>query len=141
MSFSVGYRIKVVRGNLGVGEFADALGVNRKTVSRWEADEVLPDGLSLLALKRCFDCDPGWLLTGDGMKPLLDSSEQVLLENFRRCNPTAKMNLIQTSALLAAGLSDSNPAEKKQKARVIQNIDSPAGQVAGRDIVNSPRKK
>lgn len=106
MSFSVGSRIKSVRGKLGVGEFAEVLGLNRKTVTRWEADEVLPDGLSLLALKRCFDCDPGWLLTGDGSKPLLDSSEQVLLENFRRCNPTAKVNLIQTSSLLAAGFGD-----------------------------------
>lgn len=58
-------RLREVRGSLGVGEFAQEIGVNRKTVTRWENGDAVPDGDSLLALRRQFSVDPVWLLLGD----------------------------------------------------------------------------
>src|ERR1700751_1137340 len=91
----IGDRIKQVRGTIGVGEFATILGVNRKTLTRWEASEVLPDGPSLLALMSHFNADPIWILTGKGIAPALEAAEQVLLDNYRRCTPQARANLVQ----------------------------------------------
>ena len=34
----------------------------------------------------------------------VDPVEQVLLDSYRRCKPEARVNLIQTAALLAAGM-------------------------------------
>lgn len=86
MSKTTGNRIAMIRGTRGVGEFADALGVNRKTVTRWEADEALPDGVSLIALKEEFGADPGWVLTGKGEAPTdstLSADERELIALFR----------------------------------------------------------
>lgn len=58
-------RLREVRGSLGVGEFAQEIGVNRKTVTRWENGDAVPDGDSLLALQRVFSVDAVWLLLGE----------------------------------------------------------------------------
>jgi hypothetical protein len=42
---------------------------------------------------------------------LLPADERVLVDAYRRCNPEAKRNLIQTAALLSAGLPGA-PARK-----------------------------
>jgi transcriptional regulator with XRE-family HTH domain len=68
-------RLRSVRGALGVGEFAEELGVNRKTVTRWENGDAVPDGDSLLALQQVFSVDPAWLLLGepaDGWRAQVD---------------------------------------------------------------------
>lgn len=65
MSDSVGSRIALVRGEMKIGVFADRLGVNRKTITRWEANEALPDGSSLMALHAQFGTSPTWVLLGD----------------------------------------------------------------------------
>lgn len=80
----VGERIKVCRGALTQAAFADRLGVARKTVTRWESGEVLPDGASLLALLREFAVDPAYLLMGRQEAPaMLTKEEQHLLVLFR----------------------------------------------------------
>ena len=105
MSQTVGERISKVRGNLGVGEFADVLGVNRKTVTRWEANETLPDGASLLALMEHFGVDPRWLLKGEGgersAQPTLTPDEAALLDNYRHAGDEGRRALKATSAALA----------------------------------------
>lgn len=86
MGQTIGQRIRAIRRGLGVGEFANALGINRKTVTRWEADQALPDGASLLALNEKFGADPGWVLVGDGEGPdlnTLTAEERRLIELFR----------------------------------------------------------
>lgn len=137
MSQSIGDRIKKVRGTLGVGEFAEVLGVNRKTVTRWEADDALPDGGSLLALLQHFSANPGWVLTGDGGAPALEAAEQLLVENYRRCTGPAKANLVQTSALLAAGLGEAEASKPSQHIEGAMQIfhKAPRGNVIGRDLI------
>lgn len=101
-----GARIRELRGALSQAEFAERIGVDRKTVVRWEAGERLPDGKSLLALMEVFGGSASYLLTGsEGGAKLADASEQVLIDSYRRCNADAKRNLIQTAALLSAGMA------------------------------------
>lgn len=103
--FEVGARIRELRGSLGQSEFAERLGVDRKSVAGWEAGKRLPDGKSLLALMQVFGGSASYLLTGnEGGAQLADAAEQVLIDSYRRCNADAKRNLIQTAALLSAGV-------------------------------------
>lgn len=103
--FEVGARIRALRGSLGQSEFAERLGVDRKSVAGWEAGKRLPDGKSLLALMQVFGGSASYLLTGnEGGAQLADAAEQVLIDSYRRCNAEARRNLIQTAALLSAGL-------------------------------------
>lgn len=102
--FETGARIRELRGDLSQAEFAQRIGVDRKTVVRWEAGERLPDGTSLLALMQVFGASASYLLTGrEGGVQLADAAEQVLIDSYRRCSADAKRHLIQTAALLAAG--------------------------------------
>ena len=100
-----GARIRELRGDISQAEFAERIGVDRKTVVRWEGGERLPDGKSLLALMQVFGGSASYLLTGnEGGAQLADAAEQVLIDSYRRCNAEARRNLIQTAALLSAGL-------------------------------------
>lgn len=91
MSQTVGERIKEVRGSMGVGEFAETLGINRKTVTRWENDGSIPDGPSLLSLQKLFDADPSWILTGRGPGLQLSEDERELLALYRAAPLAGKM--------------------------------------------------
>lgn len=88
MSESIGARIARLRGSMKIGDFAECLGVNRKTITRWEADETLPDGSSLLALHQRFGASPTWVLLGDidpGAREVsLAAEETLLLERYRQ---------------------------------------------------------
>lgn len=102
-----GERIKELRGTVTQALFAEQLGVDRKTVTRWEAGERLPDGKSLLALMKVFGADANYLLTGSraGTAPVGDAAERMLLDAYRACAPEARRNLIATAALLSAGMA------------------------------------
>lgn len=131
---SIGGRIEVIRGDLGVAEFASALGINRKTVTRWEADESLPDGASLLALRDRFGADPGWILSGEGEPPSaskLTPDEQVLLDGYRTLDQGTRRRM------LAFILGGTPPAANQQSHSPIVVTASGFGtQAAGRKIIN-----
>lgn len=113
MTQTVGGRIRAIRGTRGVAEFADALGVNRKTVARWEADEALPDGASLLALNEKFGADAGWVLTGKGEPPsdsTLTTDERELLALYRAASLTGKMAAV---GALQGAVGASQPKAKQ----------------------------
>lgn len=44
------------------------------------------------------------LMGSEGGAQLADAAEQVLIDAYRRCNAEARRNLIQTAALLSAGM-------------------------------------
>ncbi|MCC7455965.1 MAG: hypothetical protein IT390_03285 [Nitrospira sp.] len=77
------------------------LGVDRKTVRRWEDGQALPDGDSLLRLFQVFHADPGWVLTGAGSPPPLSARELSLLDNYRNASEVGRKALEQTGAALA----------------------------------------
>ncbi|UVK85209.1 helix-turn-helix domain-containing protein [Pseudomonas sichuanensis] len=87
MSKGVGDRIAQLRGSMKIGDFAECLGVNRKTITRWEAGEALPDGSSLLALHESFGASPTWVLLGEvvpGAEVPISGEESLLLEKYRQ---------------------------------------------------------
>lgn len=130
---SAGVRIQEVRGKLGISEFAEELGVNRKTVSRWEADETLPDGASLLALKDKFGADPAWILTGSGEAPNTSSltpDEQVLLDGYRALDVPTRRRML--AFMLGGG--DATPGQAQSNVSV--TASGRGAQAAGRKIVN-----
>ncbi|WP_088158729.1 helix-turn-helix domain-containing protein [Achromobacter xylosoxidans] len=83
--FALGGRIRELRAGLSQADFAAQLGVDRKTVTRWEAGERTPDGASLVLLIRNFGADPRWLLLGevedDRLRP--SQEEARLISAFR----------------------------------------------------------
>lgn len=100
-SKEIGERVRGCRGEASQTVFAEKLGVHRKTVERWESGDRIPDGESLLALKREFDIDPGWLLTGSGAAPALKPDEAALLDNYRHCSAEGKNAVKTTVSCLA----------------------------------------
>lgn len=87
---NIGERIASIRGNQGVGAFAESIGVNRKTIQRWEAGLAIPDGNSILLLKEKFGVDPSWLLTGESPASVeygivvSDAEEVELVQTYRK---------------------------------------------------------
>jgi len=82
--FDAGRRIAELRGTLTQAQFAERLGVDRKTVVNWEAGERLPDGASLLRLIEVFAADVNYILTGErSRQEALNSRERILLDNYR----------------------------------------------------------
>lgn len=90
-----GLRIRALRGVATQGEFAERLGVNRKTVERWEAGERLPDGQSLLALMTVCGADVNYILTGQRSQPVpataaLRPDQAALLDNYEHSDEVAR---------------------------------------------------
>lgn len=73
-AFSIGQRVRELRGDASQANFAERLGVDRKTVGRWEAGDLLIGATSLIRLREAFGADINWVLTGNdgGQEPAAD---------------------------------------------------------------------
>lgn len=107
---SVHERLKTERERLELSQtrFADLAKVGKTTVINWEKGASAPDALQLAAMA-AVGADVLYVVTGQRSQEvaeidLLPSDERVLVDTYRRCNPDARRNLIQTAALLAAGV-------------------------------------
>ncbi len=87
----VGQRIAELRGQMTKQDFSARLGVDRKTVERWEAGERLPDGSKLLKLMMEFGADVNYILTGQRVgsattapasAQAISRGDRILLDNF-----------------------------------------------------------
>lgn len=135
----IGARLRGARGQMTQAEFAGRLGVHRKTVERWESGERIPDGESLLGLKREFGVDPGWLLTGEGDRPsasTLTPDEAELLALFRAA-PLA----VKAAAIGALQGGTARPTTRDQYEGSKQIFKGDVGEVTGRDLVKLNRKR
>lgn len=65
----IGQRIVELRGERGQKDFAEALGVHKNTLSRYERGERSPDSEFLVRLTR-LGYNPTWVLIGDGRRDL-----------------------------------------------------------------------
>lgn len=124
---TIGDRLREERLRLGLSQpkFAEIAGTTKQTLFSWETCKTAPDAhqLASFALN---GVDVFFVLTGERLsaQPAADASEQLLLDNYRRCALPAKQNLLQSSVLLAAGLAESAkrvPAVKA-KAQGLQPI-------------------
>ena len=90
-------------------------GVLKRALIRYEKGERMPDAAFLAAIAAA-GADVLYILTGErsSAQPAHDAAEQVLLDSYRRCSSQARQNLIQTAALLAAGLPGSAGGGGKQ---------------------------
>lgn len=111
----IGARLREERERLGLNQegFGQLGGVRKQAQLLYEKDERKPDSDYLVAVAAA-GVDVLFVLTGRRQSdlPAGDVSEQLLLENFRRCSLAARQNLLQSSILLAAGL----PAEASSVA-------------------------
>lgn len=75
---SVGERIADLRKeqNLSQGNLADALGISRQAVSKWENDQAYPDTLKLIQLAEVLNTEVEYLATG--RKPMYEEAPIVL---------------------------------------------------------------
>ena len=129
-----GARIRALRGKATQGEFADQMGINRKTVERWESGERLPDGQSLLALMTVFGADVNYILTGKkpgDMVPSLSAEETTLLEYFRAAKPEVRR------AAMGALLGAAAPSPRY----TVDYGDAKIKQASAGNIVNKGRRK
>ena len=122
-----GERIKEERERLGFNQtdFAALSQSTRKALFNWESGVASPNAAAL-ATWAAVGLDVLYVLTGErnSSMPALDAAEQVLLDSYRRCGAQARQNLIQTAALLSAGL----PMPGKQGA-------APRGSAGGQNNV------
>ena len=114
----IAIRLKEARETLGLSQqaLAEHCGITARSQRNYESGERLPDAAYLAELLS-LGVDLAYVLTGqrDPAVPVLDAAEQVLLNSYRRCKPDAKANLIQTAALLSAGIAPA--AAPKSSAR------------------------
>lgn len=105
---AIGERIGALRGKISQQDFAEKLGIDRKTVGTWERGERLPDTRALLALWREFGADPAWVLTGAGFAPQTTEDERELLALFRSAPLAGKMAAVGAlQGALGAGAKQS----------------------------------
>lgn len=149
MDFSslVAPRLTEERKRIGLSqaEVAETCGISREMWGKYERGKAVL-GSEVLFRFAAAGADIQYVVTGirSGTVPALDTAERLLLENYRRCTPKAQANLVQTSALLAAGLA-ADATEKTPPKQVIQGSTqvfhhAPTGDIAGRDIVKKARR-
>lgn len=110
-------RLKEERERLGLTQ--PALGglasASKRTVIDWEKGVSSPTAVQLAAIAAA-GADVLYVVTGQRSQnaaevDLLPSDERVLVDTYRSCNAEARRNLIQTAALLSAGMPGA-PARK-----------------------------
>lgn len=128
----IGERIRSLRAGLTQAAFAERLGLERKSIGRYEAGERAPDAVALLRLMTEFGADPAWTLTGRGAGPSITADERELLALFRAA-PLA----VKAAAIGALqGGAQATPATIRKQV----NVSASGGQAAGRKIVNKREK-
>lgn len=115
-------RLREERERLALSQTAMAAlgGVQKRAQINYESGERTPDAKYLEGIAKA-GVDVLYVLTGQcagGVQPALDAAERVLLDNYRRCKPEGQTHLIQSSALLSAGLaSAAPPAQAKPRSK------------------------
>ena len=112
----MGERLREERERLGFNqsEFAVLAQTTRKTLFNWESGDASPNAAALAGWAK-LGLDVLYVVTGErqASQPVADASEQLLLENFRRCKLDAKQTLLQSSVLFAAGIPTSSASAPK----------------------------
>lgn len=117
---------------LSQAKAATACGVSREMWGKYERDQAVM-GTEVLARFAAAGADVLYILTGqrNASMPALQPDEAVLLSSYRHCTPAAKQNLIQTAALLAAGIEPEGKKQKKKPAGI--KVSGSNNRVAGKN--------
>lgn len=142
-------RIKEERERLGYSQtaFAALAEASKHSQINWEKGTGTPTA-AVLAAWAAHGLDVLYVVTGQRAGgtpsvPALDAAEQVLLDSYRRCGATAKQNLIQTAALLSAGLGGSGVATVAHATGGVSqsNVHGSNHFVAGDSATSVPTKR
>ncbi|WP_304350095.1 helix-turn-helix domain-containing protein [Comamonas testosteroni] len=126
INISIGDRLREERDALGktqsdLAALAASMGVpgaTRQSQAKYEKGLASPSAAYMAAMATA-GIDVLYVLTGqrDGAATqTVDPAEQVLLNSYRLCKPDAKANLIQTAALLSAGLAPAASPKSSAKS-------------------------
>jgi len=68
MAKTLSERLRIARKRAGITQvkLAEKLGITYPTVNRYERGHRIPDAALLARIAEIVDCDPGWLLSGQG---------------------------------------------------------------------------
>ncbi|POS08048.1 hypothetical protein C3Y08_11175 [Burkholderia gladioli] len=145
----IGERLRIVRGRLTQAAFAEQLGIDRKTVGRYEVGERAPDALALLRMMTVFGADPAWVLTGAGSAPQISPDERELLAMYRSAALAGKMAAVGAlqGAAEAVNHRPTNPyagGDMINSGNVVEGSmqvfhKAPKGDVVGRDLIKKKR--
>ena len=139
-----GERIKEERERLGFnqGDFAALAEATRKTLFNWESGAASPNAAVLAAWAQ-HGLDVLYVVTGERLsaQPATDPAEQVLLDSYRRCKPDAKANLIQTAALLSAGIAPAAAPKARSKAAASGGVSMSMSNVGSGNVQMGPGAK
>ncbi|WP_368921827.1 helix-turn-helix domain-containing protein [Comamonas aquatica] len=139
-------RLKEARERLGLSQqaLAEHCGITARSQRNYESGERLPDAAYLAQLVG-LGVDLCYVLTGlhDPAVPALDAAEQVLLDSYRRCKPDGRQHLIQTAALLSAGLppAPAATAAPDPGSMVMSNMGNGNVQVGAGGVARVKRSK
>lgn len=104
---AIGKRLREERERFGLSQpaFAALAKTTKQTLFSWESEKTAPDGFQFAAFAAA-GVDVLYVLTGARTPQVtIPPDEQVLLDSYRRCNQQSRAHLIQTAALLSAGMS------------------------------------
>lgn len=152
INISIGDRLREEREALGktqsdLAAVAAAMavpGATRQSQAKYEKGQASPSAAYMCAIASV-GVDVQYVLTGHrdaSAGPKLDAAEQVLLDSYRRCKPDARQHLIQTAALLSAGLPptpESVPAQGS--SMVMSNLGDGNVQVGAGSSVRVKRSR
>jgi transcriptional regulator with XRE-family HTH domain len=96
-------------------EFADLLGIARKTLIRYELNEREPDVDFIVKLNLLYHVQPLWLLTGvaEATSVKLTANAAQLLTDYERCTSEDQAVIRRTAAALAGGAQSGKTKGKK----------------------------
>ena len=88
----VGRRLKEVRGERSLSEFASLLGVHKNSIARWEKEEGYPTIKMFLDICEQENINPNWLLVGEGEPyrlPIETQRSEITLSSRQEQKPAA----------------------------------------------------
>lgn len=140
----IAIRLKEAREKLGLSQqaLAEHCGITARSQRNYESGERLPDAAYLAELLT-LGVDLAYVLTGqrDPSVPALDAAEQVLLDSYRRCKPDVKAHLIQTAALLSAGIAPATAPKARSKAAASGGVSMSMSNVGSGNVQMGPGAK
>lgn len=132
-------RLKSERERLGLTQpvFAEIAGASKRTLIDWEKGVSSPTAVQLSTLASA-GVDVLFVVTGQRSQPIsvqasLPKEHQALLNSYEMCSAAARKNLLQSAALLAAGMPSTGSGGVNVRGR--GNV------TAGRDVASSKRSK
>lgn len=138
-SNDVGSRIRTIRGTRTQEEFAELVGVSRKTLIRYEANERDPDLDFILKMNLLFKVQPLWLLAGQleptsGIHLHADAAELVVA--YDKCSTQDKSVIRRVAQALALSASQGDristaPAITKTTTKAKGKGNTVIGSISG----------